>query len=92
MEAYLVTFVNYLIIALNIALFARVISSWIQISPNSPLYPIFSIIYQITEPILAPIRQIIRQVLPGMGMLDFSPMVAIFLLWGIQWSFFQVVG
>jgi YggT family protein len=33
-------------------------------------------IHQVTEPILAPIRR----VLPKMGMLDFSPMVAIILL------------
>jgi len=34
------------------------------------------IIYDITEPILAPLRQII----PRFGMFDFSPMVAIILL------------
>jgi YggT family protein len=40
----------------------------------------FNVLFQITEPFLAPLRR----VLPRMGMLDLSPMVAIILLWIIR--------
>lgn len=80
MGAYLVQFVNLLIIVLNIAMIARVLSSWLRIGPCSPFFPVIRIIYQVTEPILAPIRR----VLPTFGMLDFSPMVALILLSLIQ--------
>ena len=62
------------------ALIGRVIISWLNIDRENPLYPIAAIIYQITEPILAPIRS----VLPSFGMLDLSPMVAIILIIVVQ--------
>ena len=76
MEAYLVQFVTILSTVLYIALLIRVFSSWFNVGPTSPLFPILNIVYQVTEPILAPIRR----VLPRLGMLDLSPMVALLLL------------
>ncbi|MCE2941528.1 MAG: YggT family protein [Gemmatimonadota bacterium] len=64
---------------LNIALLWRVISSWVQASPWSP-WVRWS--YAATEWMLAPIRSI----LPSMGMIDLSPLVAYFLL-GLVRSF-----
>ena len=80
MQAYLIQFVNLLVLALYIAILARVLLSWFPIRPGNPLIPVIRIVYQITEPILAPIRR----VLPSMGMLDLSPMVAIILLIIVQ--------
>lgn len=54
-----------------IILLARVLLSWVQIDPSNPLV---NLINQLTEPLLAPIRNL----LPQGGGLDFSPMVAIF--------------
>lgn len=62
---------------LSIALLARVVLSWVNLSPTNPLVVI---VYQITEPILAPIRRF----MPKMGMLDLSPMIALFLVYAIQ--------
>ena len=76
MEAYLVQFVTILSTVLYIALLIRVFSSWFNVGPTSPLFPILNIVNQVTEPILAPIRR----VLPRLGMLDLSPMVALLLL------------
>ena len=59
---------------LYIAILARVVVSWI--APGRTDNPIVALIIQITEPILAPIRR----VMPRMGMLDLSPMVALILL------------
>ena len=58
---------------LLIAIFIRVIMSWIAMDPSNPA---FVVIHDITEPILAPIRQF----MPRIGMIDLSPMVASFLL------------
>ena len=77
MTAYLATFINILFWALWAAILGRVIISWINLSPDNP---IVVILYGITEPILAPIRR----VLPQMGMLDLSPMVALIIMMVIQ--------
>ncbi len=58
-------------------IFARVILSWVRPSYNNPwLAQAAQVIYQLTEPVLAPIRQF----MPRGMMLDFSPLVAMFLL------------
>ena len=51
--------------------------SWFSIRPDNPAV---IIIYQITEPILAPLRRII----PSIGMIDITPMVAIVILWVVD--------
>ena len=75
-------FVSYLIWAFNIAIIGRVIMSWV--SPRGD-DPISSVLIQITEPLLAPIRR----VLPRFGMFDLSPMVAVIVLY-ILGSFVRV--
>jgi len=54
-------------------LLARVLLSWVQIDPY---HPAVQVLYQITEPVLQPIRQM----LPAGGGLDFSPLVAMLLV------------
>lgn len=55
-------------------IFARVIVSWLPINRDNP---ILQFIYQVTEPILAPIRNLIsRSSIGGGMMIDFSPIVA----------------
>ena len=80
MNAFLISFINILINILYFAMIGRVIMSWINVGPSSPLYPIAKVLYQITEPVLAPIRR----VLPTFGMLDLSPMVALLVLYAIR--------
>ncbi len=58
---------------LSIAIFLRVIVSWI--APRSTNILVVTL-YRITEPTLAPLRRLI----PRMGTLDFSPLVAIIFL------------
>ena len=58
---------------LLVAITLRIVFSWISLDPSNPLY---TITHDITEPILAPIRQF----MPRIGMFDFSPMVASILL------------
>jgi YggT family protein len=68
---------------LNIMIFAIVARSILSFvvpmagaRPHPVLLNINAMVNQLTEPILAPIRR----VMPRMGMLDFSPMVAIVIL------------
>jgi len=70
---YLANLINILFTALNLAILARVVISWVRVDPFNPLV---RILYQITEPILAPFRKVI----PPVAGLDFSPIVAFFVL------------
>ena len=65
----LISLVRLLFEIYSFILLARVLLSWVQLDPGNP---IVRIIYQLTEPLLAPIRRI----LPQSGMMDFSPIVA----------------
>ena len=69
-------FLSILSTVLYFAILARVLTSWIQIAPTNPFFPVIRLIYGITEPILGPIRR----VLPRTGVFDFSPIVALLLV------------
>lgn len=75
--AFLLTLIYYLCQLLSIAIFARAVLSWVPMGKN----PINSFLFNITEPILMPLRRII----PRLGMMDISPMIAILLLQLITW-------
>jgi len=65
---------------LTLVIFLRVILSWIVVmmrTRNEFLISAYRILEQITDPILVPLRRII----PSAGGIDFSPMIAIILLW-----------
>ena len=68
--------VSYFISVMNFLIFARVLLSWIARDVDNS---IVSFVYQITEPILQPIRNMLQKLGVG-GMLDFSPIVAMLLL------------
>jgi YggT family protein len=57
-----------------IVLLARVILSWFPLQPGTAMASIASIIYQLTEPVMGPVRRII----PTIGMIDISPIVVFF--------------
>lgn len=69
-------FISLLCQVLVMAIFARAVVSWFPISRDHPL---IVVLYQITEPVLAPLRRII----PTMGMIDITPLVAMLLLQAI---------
>lgn len=62
---------------LKIALLVRVVSSWLPVSPYSKW---ISWSYRLTEPILAPLRRIV----PTLGAIDITPIIAYFLLGFLQ--------
>ncbi len=69
-----VTILKYFIIVLIVAIFARTILSWFPTANR--FNPLVAMIYQLTEPILLPLRKII----PRMGMFDFTPTIALLIL------------
>ena len=75
---FVVTFLDLLFTILGFAIIARALLSWIQIDPYNP---IIQLLYQITEPILAPLR---RYIPPIGGMMDITPIVALIILQILQ--------
>lgn len=56
-----------------IAIIARAVMSWFDRSMRNP---ISQALFMLTEPFIAPIRQF----MPRMGMIDLSPMIALFII------------
>lgn len=69
---------------LRAALLVRVLSSWFPISPYSPWV---RWAFALSEPILKPLRQIV----PNMGMIDITPIIAYFAL-GLLQNVFLSIG
>jgi YggT family protein len=65
--------VSWTFTILKLALIVRVVSSWLPISPHSGW---IRWSYALSEPILAPMRRIV----PAMGGIDFTPIIAYFVL------------
>lgn len=62
----------------TILIVIRAFWSWVSPFPTNPP---MRLIWNLTEPILAPVRS----VLPNLGGLDLSPLVAILLLQGLEY-------
>jgi YggT family protein len=72
-EPFIRNFLQLLLLALFLLVLARVLLSYVD--PRGRSQPAMFII-QTTEPILGPIRR----ALPPTGMIDFSPMIVMFVL------------
>lgn len=68
------TVLQTLVYIFMIAIIIRIVLSWIQ--PQGSGNPMISLLYSITEPVLAPARRLI----PPIGGLDLSPMLTIIVL------------
>jgi len=74
---FLIYLIDIFFTLLSLAILARVLLSWVRVSPY---HPAVELLYRITEPILAPLRRVI----PSIGMMDISPIIALLLLQIIQ--------
>ena len=70
-------FINLVFTLYSVAIIARALLPWFRISYY---HPVMRFLIRITEPVLAPLRRYI----PPMGGLDFTPMVALLLLWFVE--------
>ena len=73
----IVTFISILCTVLSLAIIVRALMSWVMPVGGTG---ITRVLIDVTEPILAPIRR----VLPPLGGIDFSPLLAIILIQVIQ--------
>ncbi len=84
MSLWLLQFISLLFQALIFAIVARALLSWFSLGPSNPLV---RVLYDVTEPILAPLRRVI----PTIGMIDITPIAAILLLEFVQRLLVQLV-
>jgi YggT family protein len=67
----LASLVNLLFTLYTFLIIGRVLISYVSVSPY---HPVAQWIYRLTEPVLGPIRIM----MPQTGMVDWSPMIAVF--------------
>ena len=67
---------NLLIIYIFVV-FARIILEWIQVPSDHPVGAVRNALAAVVDPLLRPIRGLIRPVRIGAGALDFSPLILI---------------
>jgi YggT family protein len=70
------TFINVFIILYGLVIFAYIITSWLRLPYSTTLNRIQRFLYDVCEPYL----RIFRRILPAMGGIDLSPMVALIAL------------
>ena len=69
----ILTFIGVAAYLMSWLIIARALLSWF---PDTRNHPVVIILYQITDPIILPIQRLV----PRMGMIDISPMIAFLLL------------
>ena len=69
-------FIYWLGFVLTGAIIVRVLFSWFAMGGGNAGGPVVRLLDDITEPILAPMRRVI----PTLGMIDISPIIAILLI------------
>jgi YggT family protein len=73
---FVIDLIRLLSRALTLIIFADIIVSYIL----SPYHPIRKALDAIVQPMLTPIRRL----MPPSGMLDFSPLVLMFVIWLVE--------
>jgi YggT family protein len=74
---FVFNFLNLLLQILSIAILVRVLLTWFPIDQSNP---IIRLLFDVTEPVLAPFRRII----PRIGMFDLSPIAAMLVIQFVQ--------
>ena len=69
------TTVCFLLDLYSLVVLARIIMSWVRITPDTPVASIYSVIFNLTEPVLGPLRRMIPPVRMGMAAIDVSPII-----------------
>jgi YggT family protein len=75
----MVNAINLIFGAVQLAILGRVLLSWVDPDPY-PNSELKRLLWAVTDPILEPLRRVV----PPLGMLDITPMVAIVLLYVVQ--------
>jgi YggT family protein len=81
-------FVRVFAIVYTLVIFVYILTSWLRMPYSPTLERIQRFLYDVCEPYL----RLFRRVLPSMGPLDLSPMLAIFALWGLEYLVNWILG
>jgi YggT family protein len=82
------TFVSVFATVYTLVIFAYIVTSWLRLPYSTWLNRIQRFLYDVTEPYL----RLFRRVLPAAGPLDFSPMVAVIVLWIAELVIVRILG
>jgi YggT family protein len=88
-DAYLIIgIVNLVFRLVSLLIFVRVILSWLPMVGVriDPYHPLIRILFQLTDPILEPLRRFIT-----FGMIDFSPIAALILLDVVRFILISII-
>lgn len=77
MNVLLLRLINIVFTLYSLAFIARALLPWFRISYY---HPAMQFLIRVTEPVLAPLRRYI----PPVGGVDFTPMVALLILWFVE--------
>lgn len=80
MAIILIRAISWFARILTMALVIRALLSWFARDPYSPLGKAYAVMVRITEPIVDPCRRLLARLNINTGMLDFSVLVAFFLI------------
>jgi uncharacterized protein YggT (Ycf19 family) len=82
------TFVTVFTTVYTLVIFVYILSSWLRLPYSPTLNRIQRFLYDVSEPYL----RLFRRVLPSMGPLDLSPMVAVIVLWVLSQVVIRILG
>ena len=63
------------LIIYSYVILARILMSWIRVEPGTGVASVYSVVFNLTEPVLGPLRRAIPPVRLGMAALDLSPII-----------------
>jgi YggT family protein len=81
-------FISVFATVYTLVIFAYIITSWLRLPYSVWLNRIQRFLYDVTEPYL----RIFRRILPATGPLDFSPMLAVIVLWAAAYALNRILG
>jgi YggT family protein len=71
----IVDIIRALLIVYEVIVLVRVFSSWFPVPHSGPFRVILNVVYDLTEPILGPLRRMLPPVRMGMVAMDLSPII-----------------
>lgn len=82
---FLQAFIPLLFTLYSFMILARVLLTWMPVRPGNP---IVQLIIEATDPLLKPLRSVI----PPIGMLDITPIVALILLQVVETIIMEIIA
>jgi uncharacterized protein YggT (Ycf19 family) len=82
-----ITLVNVFVIVYSLVIFTYILSSWIPLPYNRTLNRLRRFLYDACDPYL----RLFRRVIPPLGAFDFSPVVAVLVLWLVDRLIYELL-